>query len=106
MHFVQPPDDDQHKVVFNIAVTSRHYTAQDILNLPRDRELTIIGSIPLKSETLWLYQYYGFRHSDRVLIRDYVAGLEMRDKPGAVPRVRSAYLHWFDSTGPTAAALN
>jgi hypothetical protein len=97
VHFVQPPDDE-HKLVFQISVCPPHHTEQDMLALPWDKEITIIGGIPLKTGSLWLHHYYdGFRRPERKLIQDYVSGLKIHTEPG---NTRSGSLHWFDTDNP------
>lgn len=100
--FVPAPTSTQHKLVFTISVADPLYTAQNILDIPRDRPISIIGNIPIKDGTLWLFWYYDdFRQEERSLIQGYVKGFRIHLEPG-VPfdGTRAASLHWFDTNNP------
>ena len=100
VYFVPPPADARYKVVFTLSVAAKFYTAQNILDMPRDKTLSIIGNIPIKNGTLWLCQYYDeFRQGERLLIQGYVKGFRIHCKPGTPPdSMRAANLHWFDTS--------
>jgi hypothetical protein len=90
-----PAPSSNEKVIFGIYITRRDLPENYILNLPRDRPLTIHGSVRLKTQRGWLTSYYGeFRkevelpvikqHLDKVRVPANIFG----DAP-------SGYMHMY-----------
>jgi hypothetical protein len=90
-----PAPDNRHKIIFGLYIGGRWVTAEDILGLPRDREIKIVGQLSLKSKRAFVTAYVDdFREKIELpVIRHFLSDLRVP----ALARENdiSTYVHMF-----------
>ena len=74
-----PAPGDNFKIIFGIYLSGPWITAQDLLALPRDRQLVIHGCLRLKTKLAWLTSYIDeFRvHIELPVIKHYLSEIRV-----------------------------
>lgn len=92
-----PAPNDRQKMIFAISLAGPHVTKEDILALPRDRDLHVLGCVRLKTRYAWLTSYVDDCRPqiEQPVIERYLSMI--RAPAPSVFADGSVYVHLFDS---------
>jgi hypothetical protein len=96
-----PTPGDKFKIIFGIYLSGPWITAQDLLALPRDRQLVIHDCVRLKTKLAWLTSYVDeFRvHIELPVIKHYLS--EIRAPIRSTRDDAGGFVHLFQTVGVT-----